>query len=70
MDKNLNEQIGDIIVQYRARKRMTQEQLATDIGCTRGFISDVERGERSVSIETLARISRATGLKPNKLLGL
>lgn len=70
MDRQLNEQIGCCIAKFRKRHRMTQEDFAYDIGLTRGFLSDIERGTRSISVETLARICGRTGMTPNKLLGV
>jgi len=70
MDTKLNATIGNSIAKFRKRHRMTQEDFAYDIGLTRGFLSDIERGERSISVETLARICSRTGITPNKLLGL
>jgi transcriptional regulator with XRE-family HTH domain len=70
LDKELNEKIGRRVAKYRAYNKLTQEELASDIGCTRGFVSDIERGARCISVETLARISAVTGITPNKLMGL
>jgi DNA-binding XRE family transcriptional regulator len=70
MDKQLNEKIGTRIANFRKRHRMTQDDFAYDIGITRGFLSDIERGAKSISVETLARICSRTGIAANKLLGL
>lgn len=70
MDTALNKKIGTRLAKYRARHNLTQEELAKDIGVTRGFLSDIERGAKSISVVTLACISAATGITPNKLMGL
>lgn len=67
---SLNKRIGKKLKRYRTNGGRTQEQFAARIGITRGFLSDIERGEKSISVETLARICKRTGLKPAALLGL
>jgi putative transcriptional regulator len=42
----------------RAEQRMTQEQLAKEIGVTRATIAAVERGEYNPSLELAFRLAR------------
>ena len=50
--------IGDRIRRYRELSRMTQEQLSELCSLSTGYIGHLERGTRSPSFETLARISQ------------
>jgi transcriptional regulator with XRE-family HTH domain len=67
---SLNKRIGQKLKTYRTNGGRTQEQFARRLGVTRGFLSDIERGVKAISIETLARICKRTGLKPAALLGV
>ena len=54
--------LGARIKEERLRNRLTQEQLAEQVGVTTAFIGHIERAERSLSLETLVRISIALGV--------
>ena len=52
----------------RASRRFTQEALAYDCGINRTYLSAVERAERNVSIDNIARIAKGLQVEPWKLL--
>lgn len=52
----------------RATRKLTQEALAYDCGINRTYLSAVERAERNVSIDNIARIAKALHVEPWKLL--
>ena len=52
----------------RATRKLTQEALAYDCGINRTYLSAVERSERNVSIDNIARIAKGLGVEPWKLL--
>jgi transcriptional regulator with XRE-family HTH domain len=52
----------------RATRKLTQEALAYDCGINRTYLSAVERAERNVSIDNIARIAKALQVEPWKLL--
>ena len=55
----------------RKRRRdlgFTQEQLAERINVSRGYISSVECGNKSMTIDTLARLANALKTTPDELL--
>jgi DNA-binding XRE family transcriptional regulator len=54
-------------VQRRARK-LTQEQFADLCGLHRTYIGAIERGERNITLSTLALIAHAIELEPAVLL--
>lgn len=53
---------------FRRKKGMTQLELASAAGVGRSFISQVERGHFSVTLETIAAIAVALGIPPTKLI--
>ena len=52
----------------RAARGLTQEALAHESGVNRTYLSSVERAERNVSIDNVARIAKALAVEPWKLL--
>lgn len=52
----------------RATQGLSQEALAHDSGLNRTYLSSIERSERNVSIDNIARIAKALGVEPWTLL--
>lgn len=53
----------------RQRRRLTLEQLAQDAGLSKGHLSRYERGQKSLSIAALVRLSKALNTSVSALLG-
>ena len=60
--------VGDVISEYRKRKKISQEVLSglADIGRT--HLSAIERGERKPTLETFYRICCAMDIPMSKLI--
>lgn len=67
---NLTKKLGKRIYLLRSRRNESQQAFAELVGISRGYLSDVERGVREMSLATLASICQRTGQSSNKLLGL
>jgi ribosome-binding protein aMBF1 (putative translation factor) len=52
----------------RRARGLSQEALADEIGIDRTYCGSVERAERNVSIDNVARIAKALAVEPWKLL--
>jgi transcriptional regulator with XRE-family HTH domain len=52
----------------RATRGLSQEALAHECGINRTYLSAVERAERNVSIDNIARIAKGLKVDPWKLL--
>ena len=52
----------------RAARGLSQEALAYESGINRTYLSGVERSERNVSIDNIARIAEGLQVDPWKLL--
>ena len=52
----------------RAARGLSQEALAHESDMNRTYLSGVERSERNISIDNIARIARALKVEPWKLL--
>ncbi len=66
MDKKA---FGKRLQKYREQCGNSQETLAEKVGCSTIFISYIERGEKSPSINTLIKLSNALDISTDILLG-
>jgi transcriptional regulator with XRE-family HTH domain len=60
--------VGDRVREVRQARKLTQDQLAEKTGMSKGFISDLENGNRNVSSENLLRIANTLGASVDYLL--
>lgn len=58
MKETFRKSLGKVIQERRRQLTLTQEQLAGRSGLHRTYISDVERGERNLSLESIYNISK------------
>ena len=56
------------IKKYRLKQNMSQEDLAFQCELHRTYISDVERCNRNISIDNVAKIASALHVSPADLL--
>lgn len=52
----------------RAQHGISQEALADLAGLHRTYIGSIERSERNISIDNIAKLAAAFGVAPSKLL--
>jgi transcriptional regulator with XRE-family HTH domain len=55
--------LGEAVRQYRKEADFSQEKLAEKASLSTVFISDVERGVENVSVDSIARIAKALGIR-------
>lgn len=58
---------GKNIRKYRNEKGISQEKLAELSGLHRTYISDIERFQRSISLENIQRLADALNIEVYKL---
>lgn len=70
MPKPLSPQrlFGEVVRAERLKLGLSQDELAHRSGLNRVYMGEVERGEKSVSIETIAKIAAALKVKGGELL--
>lgn len=56
---SVSKHVGQTIRSLRKAQGLTQEKLAEKAGLHRTYIGALERGEKSPTVETLARVARA-----------
>jgi len=60
--------LGANIARIRHGCGLSQEALAERAGLHRTYISDIERGNRNVSVRNIFQIAQALGCEPGDLL--
>jgi transcriptional regulator with XRE-family HTH domain len=60
--------LGDAIRTYRKKVNLTQERLAERADLNYKYLGEVERGEKTISVEALARIAQALNVRMAKLV--
>ena len=61
--------LGQTIRDLRRSRGHSQESFAHAVGLHRTYISDIERGERNVSLHNLVRIANTLDMPLSQLLG-
>ena len=51
--------LGEAVRTKRKKARLSQEQLAEKADLTRNYIGDIERAEKKITLETLAKLAKA-----------
>lgn len=69
-ESRILKRLGDNVRKQRNMLEMSQEELAWQVELDRGYISDIERGERNVSLLVLAKLSKALKLSIEDLTGI
>lgn len=57
--KGIRKDLGLRIKELRKQKGLSQEEFADECGLHRTYVGGVERGERNVSIDNIAKIAAA-----------
>ncbi|MBL8570264.1 MAG: helix-turn-helix transcriptional regulator [Phreatobacter sp.] len=64
----LRDVLAKNIRKLRAARELSQEALADAAGLHRTYLGGVERSERNISIDNMARIAKSLGVEPWELL--
>ena len=59
---------GDRIREIREDQQMTQDELASRSGLSKGFLSDVENNKRNISSQNLLKVANVLGASVDYLL--
>jgi transcriptional regulator with XRE-family HTH domain len=60
--------LGETIRAERIKAGLSQERLAEKANLARNYIGNIERAEYKVTVETLARIAKALGVRVRELV--
>ena len=67
MDK-ISAQFGKNMKRIRAKKEMSQGDIARALEVDRGYISNIENGKKNPTLATVAKIANALGVSADELL--
>lgn len=67
-DSNILKEFGDRVRLFREKKGWTLEDLAVESGLHPSSISQVERGERNLTLKNLSRLADGLDVDPYQLL--
>lgn len=68
MKRDLKEAFGSVIKSLREEKGLSQQELADFSEVDRTYISDLERGLYSPTLNTIYKLSEILKLKPHELI--
>lgn len=69
MDYIVNESYGDIIKNLRIEMGMTQNEVATAMNVTPGYISNVENNRTAMSLHMLTYFAKLSGRTVDEIVG-
>jgi transcriptional regulator with XRE-family HTH domain len=64
----LAEIFGKRVREVRHERGWTQEQLAFEAGVKRAYLSEIENGQRNVSLDVVEKLSKALDVSPHNLM--
>ncbi|MSU55513.1 MAG: XRE family transcriptional regulator [Candidatus Taylorbacteria bacterium] len=67
MDK-ISAQLGQNMKRIRAKKKMSQGDIARALEVDRGYISNIENGKKNPTIATIQKLANALGVSAKDLL--
>ena len=67
MDK-ISERLGKNMKRIRAKRKMSQGDIARALEVDRGYISNIENGKKNPTIATIQKLANALGVSADELL--
>lgn len=61
--ENINVKVGQRMAALRTERLLSQEELAFRCGLHRAYIGTIERGEKSPTLTTLAKIAKGLNVR-------
>ncbi|WKA53435.1 helix-turn-helix domain-containing protein [Planococcus shixiaomingii] len=55
-ESEIKKAFGNTLREFRKERKLSQEGLAENVGLHRTYISDIERGDRNISLINIIRI--------------
>lgn len=67
-EESLNGAFGEALRKARREASISQEELAARSGLHRTYVSQLERGQKSPSLNVIAGLARSLGVRPHELV--
>lgn len=68
MSKNILRKFGKRVREERIKQNFSQEELAERANMHRTYIGMIERAEKNITLENIAKIAKALNIKMKNLL--
>ena len=68
MEGSIAKQFGEVLAALRVERGLSQEELASEAGLHRTFISLMELGKRQPTLTTVFELAAALGVRPSLLI--
>jgi len=66
--QEISKKLGDNLKRVRAKKKMSQGALARLLEVDKGYISNIESGNKNPTLATIQRLAEALGVSADELL--
>ena len=66
--RTIEESLGEILRQLRKERGLSQEELASESGYHRTYISLLERGQKNPSLRTIFELAKALEVAPSEIV--
>jgi len=68
-ERSVDELFGQVLLQFRRERGLSQEDLAFESGYHRTYVSLLERGKKSPSLKTIFQLAKALNIEPSEIIG-
>ena len=65
---DIKAEVGRRLRELREKKGWSQEKLGFQADLHRNYVGGIERGERNVGVENIAKLAKALKIRPRDLL--
>jgi transcriptional regulator with XRE-family HTH domain len=66
--ENDAKRLGKNLKRIRTEKNISQSDIASSLGASRGFVSNIENGKTNPTLTTITKIAKAVGVSADELL--
>ena len=67
-DRSIEKFFGQVLQQIRKERGLSQEELGFESGYHRTYISQLERGKKSPSLQTIFKLAKALKVEPSEIV--
>jgi len=67
-DMSIEKFFGQVLQQLRKERGLSQEKLGFESGYHRTYISQLERGKKSPSLQTIFQLAKALKVEPSEIV--
>jgi len=64
----ISTKLGQNLKKIRTQKKMSQGDIARNLGVDRGYISNIENGKKNPTLATVDKLAKALGVPADELL--